>query len=114
MDPERLFADHGRVDELDFDDELRQHLATRAGYTKHHVRLSEIQEVLDGAPRFFLNRAAGGRAPIVMVGPTEAGRFLTVPLEPTGRFGVWRPVTAFQSNTHHREAYLSEVEQSEQ
>lgn len=40
-----------------------------------------------------------------MVGPTRAGRFLCVPIEPTGKCGVWRPVTAFTANAHHVKRY---------
>ena len=102
-----LFSRHGEVDALELDDAFQSHLAERATYAKHDVALSEVLQVHANAPKYFINSGTH-RAPIVMVGPTLAGRFLCVPLEPTGRFGVWRPVTAFQANTHHRNRYVEQ------
>lgn len=109
-----IFAEHGPVEELEIDDAFLEHLRKRGWYAEHSVRLAEILQVHSGRPRYFLNATPPGdgapprprRAPVVMVGPTALGRFVTVPIEPTGRYGIWHPVTAFQSNTHHRERYL--------
>lgn len=106
---EALVARHGAVEGLQFDEELVQHLAERATYAKHRVTLAEIADVHSGRPRFFEN-AGAGRAPLIMVGRTVAGRWLCVPIEPAGRTGLWRPVTAFQANRHHIQRY-SEGEQ---
>lgn len=109
LNVERLVAEHGRVEELDLDDEFQAHLTERATYEKHVVTLAEVLEVHLRQPMYFENHGEGRRAPIIMVGPTDAGRFLCVPLEPTGRKGVWRPVTAFQANTHHRQSYEGDL-----
>jgi len=124
-----LFEMFGSVAELAFSDGFREHLLERATFDKHRVTLAEILQVHQGKPRYFLNEgstpsassrssteqgrptekaqpAESCRAPIVMVGPMDAGRMLTVPLVPAGPYGVWRPVTAFQSNTHHKTRYL--------
>ena len=100
----QVFARHGDVDALEVDDEFRGHLTSRATYPKHQVNVTEVLQVHAGAPKYFVN-TGGHRAPIVMVGPTVAGRFLCVPVEPTGRMGVWRPITAFDANTHHKDRY---------
>jgi hypothetical protein len=103
-DVQELFRRHGEVEEIELDSEWLGHMATRATYGKHIVTGTEILEVHQGQPEYFLN-ASGQRAPIVMVGPTAATRFLTIPLEPTADRGTWRAVTAFESNTHHKLKY---------
>jgi hypothetical protein len=106
---EELFRANGSVDELEIDDEFRAHLADRGIYAEHRVRAIEVLEVHAGKPRYFLNASSPihtRRAPLVMVGPTLAARFLCVPLEPTGRRGIWRPVTAFEASAHHKTKFL--------
>lgn len=102
---EALLEEHGPVEELVLDEELEAHLMERGFYDKHRVSLTEIAETHMGHPRFFLNEGQH-RAPVVMVGPTAAGRLLCVPVEPAGRWGAWRPVTAFEANRHHHERYM--------
>jgi len=100
-----LFEAYGRIAELDFDDAFAEHMAAeQRGYGKHRVSEQEIREVLPGTPGFFEN-IGERRAPVVMLGPTRAGRLVVAPLEPTHRAGVWRPVTAFEANAHHRQRY---------
>jgi len=70
---------------------------SEAKLAQHRISLEETLEVLDGEPRFFVNRR-GRRASHVMVGPTASGRLLVVPIEDWGR-AVWRPVTAFEANS---------------
>ena len=103
----QLFCEHGEVEELEFGDKFYLHLAERATYEKHQFTSQEVLEVHQGQPRYFENTGAGRRAPIIMVGPTLAGRFLGVPLVPAGRFGVWRPLTGFQANTNDVTRYLA-------
>lgn len=101
-----LFGQNGPVEELELDEELELHLRERGNFPKHIVSFSEILEVFAGSPRFMENSSVPNRrAPVVMVGPTQAGRFLCVPIEPTGKWGVWRPVTAFTANSHHVRRY---------
>ena len=100
----QLFSEHGEVEELDVDDDFLAHLTERATYAKHNVTLTEILQVHAGQPKYFTN-VGTHRAPIIMVGPTFAGRLLCVPVEPTNRHGVWRLVTAFEANAHHRLRY---------
>lgn len=70
--------------------------------------LIELVQVLEGAPQFFENVGSDRAAPVIMVGPTASGRMLVVPIQPTGRRGVWRPVTAFEANAHHKRRYAAE------
>jgi hypothetical protein len=42
------------------------------------------------------------------VGPTRAGRFLTIALEPTDDPGVWRPVTGWEATAGEREYHREE------
>ena len=105
---ENLFAHNGSVEELELDEELELHLKERGITEKHIVSFVEILEVLQGNPRYFEN-LPGRRAPISMVGPTDSNRILCVPIEPTGKTGVWRPVTAFTANAHHVDRYYEET-----
>jgi hypothetical protein len=107
---EEIFAQAGPVESLEFEDEFFVHLQRRGHYDKHEVTITEIMQVHTGAPRYFGNEGQDRRAPVIMVGPTAAGRFLVIPIEPAGRYGVWRPITAFEANTHHREAYRKGTE----
>lgn len=102
-DARRLFQTQGPVDEIEFDEEFAEHMASRR-YQKHDVTTSEILEAHWNGPRYFEN-AGAGRAPIILVGRTIDDRYIVVPLEPTGRWGRWRAVTAFEANAHHRTMY---------
>lgn len=103
-----LFATHGTVDELELDDALWEHLLERGTYAKHEDALSEILQAFAGSPRFSLNASPTGRVPLIMLGPCVNGRLLRVPIEPTGKRGIWRPVTAFEANAHHRRRFNEE------
>jgi hypothetical protein len=105
QDVSALFTQYGRVLRLVFTDALRQHLAQRGIHRKHRVLIAEIIQVHTGRPRFLLSTSVVGRAPIIMVGPTAADRFLVVPLVPTNRQGDWEPVTAYEANRHHLARY---------
>ena len=82
-------------------DELRQ-------YGKHSVAAKEVRQAHAGAPDSFENEGEGRRAPIIMVGPTDSDRMIVVPIEPTHIRCVWRPVTAFEANTHDRDRHYEE------
>ena len=43
-----------------------------------------------------LEEEPGKDAPVLMLGYTTSRRFLYVPIEPTGTYGVWRAVTAYE------------------
>ena len=78
------------VDELEIDDYNTAEMA------RHRVSPRDVRQVLNNAPRFFRNKK-GRSATQVMIGPTDGGRMLTVPLTPTSIRGMWRPATAFDA-----------------
>ena len=109
IDLDNLLHSNGPVEELELDSEYILHQGQRAIYDKHRVSPSEIIETHEGSPEYFENIGEQRRAPLLLVGPTDGGRMILVPLEPTGRWGVWRVVTAFEANSHHRERYHGET-----
>jgi hypothetical protein len=106
QDIETLFDVYGSVEELDIDEEFINHMANEARqYSKHVVSVREIREAHAETPKYFENAGENLRAPVVLVGPTNSGRMVVVPIEPTHIMGVWHPVTAFEANAHHIERY---------
>lgn len=104
-----LFNVHGLVGAIECDAAFIEHMASEGrDYEKHEVTPQEIEEALQIAPVFYKNDE-GKRAPLIMVGLTQASRMLVAPLEPTNRRGVWRAVTAFEANAHHRRRYEEET-----
>lgn len=87
------------VDDLLYDDE------NEAKFAAHGVKLEEVQQVLDGRPRFYRNRLRR-RASHVMMGPTFEKRLLVVPIERVEP-GLWRPVTAFDPTATEAVTYRS-------
>jgi hypothetical protein len=82
------FARRGAVRLLRFDVAFRRHLAERSTYAKHRVTITEVAQVHGSQPQYFLNTSPAGRAPIIMVGHTAAGRWLCVPIRPTRQRGI--------------------------
>jgi len=80
-----------RIFDLQIDDWNEEEAA------RHNVTEQEIRQVLDNTPIFLPNKKRHA-APVIMIGPTYGGRFLTVPLRPTDIQGIWRPATAFPSS----------------
>jgi len=62
---------------------------------QHSLRAEYVDEVLYGAYRVDENRASG-RAPYLLIGRTEDGQCVAIPIEPTNDPAVWRPVTAWR------------------
>jgi hypothetical protein len=87
-----------QVFEFEFDDGNEEEMA------RHGVRPLEVLQVLDLRPAFFRNKKKHA-ATLIMVGPTDGGRFLTVPIAPTPVQGRWRPVTAWGSSTGEMTRY---------
>lgn len=87
------------VDDLLFDD------ANEAKFAVHGVTVEEVQEVLDGNPRFYENRLRR-RASHVLMGLTFDGRLLVIPIERITQ-GLWRPVTAFDPTPTQVATYRS-------
>ena len=68
--------------------------------------LLRVIEVHQNEPEYFDNVGEDRRASVIMIGMTNSGRTVSVPIEPTNKKETWRPVTAFESNSHHRRRYL--------
>ena len=100
--PEELFKAYGRVEELNIDAGFAMHMAGPGRqYPKHIVTGKEVRQVYSAAPEYFENTGEDRKAPIIMVGPTDAGRMVCVPIAPTHIEGLWYPVTAFEATAHH-------------
>lgn len=76
------------IDALEFDDH------NEAEMSRHGVSVREVMQVCEGEFELLRN-AKKHSAPYLMVGKTLAGRWLTIPITPTGQPGVWRPATGF-------------------
>jgi hypothetical protein len=72
----------------------------------HGVTEAELRQVLDNQPVFLPNKK-GHSAPVIMIGPTFGGRFITVPLSPTAIDGLWRPSTAWPSSEAEHARYTA-------
>lgn len=81
---------HYDIDSLIFDEHNEEEM------WRHRVRAIEVDQVLSNRPKFYRNRK-GRSSTVIMVGPTDGGRMLTVPLAPTPVDGLWRPATAWDS-----------------
>lgn len=68
---------------------------------RHHVSVEEAQEVIEGDP--FVTNTRLGR--YRLIGPTVAGRYLTIIIAPRGR-GLYGLVTARDADHTERRNYL--------
>jgi hypothetical protein len=59
------------------------------------ITLAHAYELLDGAPRALPNHVEDG-AELILVGPTSRG-MVTIPIDPTDEYGVWKPRTGYPS-----------------
>lgn len=67
---------------------------------RHHVSVAEVEEVVFGAP--LIRRSKQSR--FLLIGQTEAGRYLAVFLAPRGH-GTYGLVTARDATQAERQAY---------
>jgi hypothetical protein len=75
--------------DLLIDDANRDHMH------EHGVSVAVAFEILDDDPRALPNHVADGAA-LLLVGQTSIG-MVTMPIDPTHEFGLWRPRTAYPS-----------------
>lgn len=109
QDLESIYVTHGKVDKLVIDDEFVTHMANeKRQFSKHAVSEKEVYQAHSKAPKYFENKGVKKRAPVILVGSTDDGRIIVVPIEPTHIKGVWHPITAFEANTHDIKRYESE------
>lgn len=83
------------IDTIEVDDDNESEM------NRHGVSVREVLQVVDGDFEVLRNAKAHD-APYLMIGATLAGRWLTIPITPTGQPGVWRPATAFPARQADR------------
>jgi hypothetical protein len=86
------------VADLIFDDHNENEMA------RHGVVRYDVDEILWNRNVFYDN-PRGEPGSILMIGETNGGRLLTVPLAPTDDPTTWRPATAFDASHHHRSLF---------
>jgi hypothetical protein len=86
---------------------LRFTLHNLAKLTAHGISEEEVREMLvvDAWVPYASNYHPNQ---VRIVGPTAAGRLLTVVLEETGVDGEWRPVTGWEATPWEREYHREE------
>ena len=90
----RRVARHG-VSVLSFDEHNEREMA------RHGVTWDEV-DALKWNRNILLRNPRGEPGSALLVGETDGGRLLTVPLAPTDDPTTWRPATAFDAGRHHR------------
>ena len=83
-----------RISRLLWDDDTIEHIA------QHSVRPEEIEQTCQAHP--YVLRTHGGR--YIVLGRSDAGRYLTVILAPHGR-DAWKPITARPMDEAERRRY---------
>lgn len=80
------------IDDFEIDDDNERHMIER-----HGVYAEDLYEVLsNGAYEVVENEGPHQLSqPYALIGYTDAGRRLYIPIQPTIHEGVWRPATAF-------------------
>jgi hypothetical protein len=88
-----------RIDvwDLAIDDENRDHMH------ENGVSIRVAFQVLEGAPRILPNHVTDG-AEHLLVGPTSRG-MVTLAIDGTSYYGVWRPRTGYPSKSADVERY---------
>jgi hypothetical protein len=88
-------------------DDLLIDEVNEAKMSRNKVTVTEAVEVIAGARyKLFRNpRSADAGAPLIVVGPTAGGRFITMPIDPTYTDGLYRPRTAYDSGKRQLDAY---------
>jgi hypothetical protein len=80
----------GPIGDLEFDDGNREEMAG------HGVTADEVAEVARGRYVLLRNKREHRQQPYIMVGRTDAGRWLAIPISRSKRDrSRWRPATAF-------------------
>lgn len=84
------------VIDLQWDDDGEEHVA------KHGLSVAEVAQVVANGYVIVKNRKAR-RAQYVMLGTTDGGRDLAVPIRRTRDLGTWRVVTAYDASDAQRQ-----------
>lgn len=76
--------------------------------TRHGVDPWEVQQLVANRHLTAPN-PRGEEGSILLIGETDGGRLLTVPLAPTDDPTTWRPATAFDASRHQRTIFHRQV-----
>lgn len=72
-----------------------------AEMARHGVTHREVGQLIWN--RSVISESPRGEAgSVLLIGETNGGRLLTVPLAPTDDPTTWRPATAYDASRHHR------------
>jgi hypothetical protein len=72
-----------------------------AEMARHAVSAAEVVQVISNRHISAKNRR-GEKGSILLIGETDGGRALTIPLAPTDDPTTWRPATAFPASRHQQ------------
>lgn len=70
----------------------------------HGVTPHEVEQLVSNRHLTVAN-PRGEPGGVLLIGRTDGGRTLTVPLAPTDDPGTWRPATAFDASRHQRTVF---------
>ena len=79
-----------RIETFLFDDENEEEISA------HGLSVNRVIQVLDNLHIILPNRKRR-RGRYLIIGRDNGGTCISVPIEPTNTFGLWRPVTAWHS-----------------
>ncbi|MFL5816403.1 MAG: hypothetical protein ACJ76L_02265 [Conexibacter sp.] len=71
---------------------------------RHGVVRFEVEQ-LKSNRKAISDNPRGERGSVLLIGETDGGRLLAVPLAPTADPTTWRPATAFDASRHHRSLF---------
>jgi hypothetical protein len=72
-----------------------------AEMARHGIARDEVDQLLSNQHTIARN-PRGEPGSLLLIGRTDGGRLLTVPIAPTSDPTTWRPATAFDASRHHR------------
>jgi hypothetical protein len=75
-----------------------------AEMARHGVSAAEVVQVI-GNRHITAPNPRGEPGSILLIGETDGGRLLTIPLAPTDDPTTWRPATAFVASRHQRTVF---------
>jgi uncharacterized DUF497 family protein len=75
-----------------------------AEMARHGVSQPEAEQLIWNRNVIAAN-PRGRPGSVMLIGETDGGRLLTVPLAPTSDPSAWRPATAFDASRHQRSIF---------
>jgi hypothetical protein len=79
-----------------------------AEMSRHAVAATEVVQVIANR-HITAPNSRGEPGSILLIGETDGGRLLTIPLAPTDDPTAWRPATAFEASRHQRAVFRRRV-----